>query len=126
VLDGMFHVRRMFGGNLATGWPAAVVARHYLDGYLDRLKSAVRVSEEFYRAIGGHPKIKVVPVPNGTNLRRVVFSGTDVAALSRRLRERGIRLPGGAPDGTVTFGVNETWTRTTGAELARSFVTALG
>jgi threonine aldolase len=126
VLDGMFHVRRMFGGNLATGWPAAVVARHYMDGYLDRLRAAVRISDEFYRAIGGHPKVKVVPVPNGTNLRRVVFSGTDLAALARRLNERQIRMPGGAPDGTVTLGVNETWTRTTGAELARSFMTALG
>ena len=48
VLDGMFHVRRMFGGNLAVGWPAALVARHYMDGFLDRLTSAVRVSEAFY------------------------------------------------------------------------------
>ena len=126
VLDGMFHVRRMFGGNLATGWPAAVVARHYMNGYLDRLKAAVRVSEDFYRAIGAHPNMKVVPVPNGTNLRRVMFSGTDLAALSRRLRERGIRLPGGAPDGTVTLGVNETWIRTTGPALAQSFISALG
>ena len=121
----MFHVRRMFGGNLAAGWPAAVVARHYMDGYLDRLKAAVRVSEDFYRAIDAHPRVRVIPVANGTNLRRVVFSGTDLSALARRLNERQIRLPGGAPDGTVTMGVNETWTRTTGAELARSFMTAL-
>ena len=126
VLDGMFHVRRMFGGNLAIGWPAAVVARHYMDGYLDRLTKAVRISEDFYRAIGAHPKVRVVPVPNGTNLTRVTLSGTDPAALARRLRDRQIRMPGGAPDGTVTLGVNETWTRTSGAELARSFMTALG
>ena len=44
----MFHVRRMFGGNLAVGWQAALVARHYMDGFVDRLKSAVRVSEDFY------------------------------------------------------------------------------
>jgi threonine aldolase len=125
ILDSMFHARRMFGGNLATGWPAAVVARHYMDGYLDRLKAGVRVSEEFYRAIAGHRKIKVAPVPNGTNLRRVTLSGTDVPALARRLRDRQIRLPGGSPDGTVTLGVNETWTRTTAAELAGSFLSAL-
>ena len=57
VLDGMFHVRRMFGGNLAVGWPAALVARHYMDGFLDRLTSAVRVSEEFYTAIARHPRV---------------------------------------------------------------------
>ena len=126
VLDGMFHVRRMFGGNLATGWPAAVVARHYMDGYLDRLKSAVNTSEEFYRAIAAHPKVRVTPVPNGTNLRRVTLPGIDVAAVQKRLAERHIRLPGGSAGGIVTLGVNETWTRTTGADLARSFIAALG
>lgn len=126
VLDGMFHVRRMFGGNLASGWPAAVVARHFMDGYLDRLRVAIRVSEDFYRAMAAHPKVRVVPIPNGTNLRRVVLSGTDLAALSRRLAEQHIRLPGAAPDGTLTLGVNETWTRISGAELAKRFVSALG
>lgn len=125
VLDGMFHVRRMFGGNLATGWPAAVVARHFMDGYLDRLKAAVRVSEDFYRAIASHPKVNVVPIPNGTNLRRVALTGVDVKALAQRLADRQIRMPGGAADGTVTLGVNETWTRTTAAALARTFMSAL-
>ena len=36
VLEGMFHTRRMFGGNLAVGWPAALVARHYMDGFVER------------------------------------------------------------------------------------------
>jgi threonine aldolase len=125
VLDGMFHVRRMFGGNLATGWPAAVVARHYMDGYLDRLKSAVRISEDFYRAIAAHPKVRVTPVANGTNLRRVALPGVDLKAVQQRLAGRQIRMPGGA-DGTLTLGVNETWTRTTGADLARAFTSALG
>lgn len=126
VLDGMFHVRRMFGGNLANGWPAAVVARHFMEGYLDRLTAAIRVSEDFYRAIAAHPKVRVVPIPNGTNLRRIVLSGTDLTALSRRLAEQHIRLPGGAPDGTLTLGVNETWTRIAGGELAKRFISALG
>jgi threonine aldolase len=125
VLDGMFHTRRMFGGNLATGWPVAVVARHYLRGYLDRLMSAVRVSEDFYRAMAAHPKVRVTPIANGTNLRRMTVSGTDMAALRQRLAEQQIRLPGGA-DGNLTLAVNETWAHSTGAALARVFSAALG
>lgn len=125
VLDGMFHVRRMFGGNLATGWPAAVVARHYMDGYLDRLRAAVRVSEDFYRAIASHPKVKVAPIPNGTNLRRIMVTGVDLKTVAQRLAAREIRMPGGTADGTMTFGVNETWTRTTAAALAQTFMSAL-
>lgn len=126
VLDGMFHVRRMFGGNLAIGWPAALVARHYMDGFLDRFKSAVRVSEDFYTAIARHPNVSVSRIPNGTNLTRLTLKGANVAATRKKLLERHIEMPGGSPDGVVTLGVNETWNRTTGAELARAFEQALG
>lgn len=126
VLDGMFHARRMFGGNLWAGWPAAVVARHYMEGFVDRLRSAVRVSEDFYTAIAQHRKVSVERIPDGTNLARVTLRGVDVVAVSRMLAERGIRLPGVTPAGVVTLGVNETWNRTTGGDLARAFEQALG
>jgi threonine aldolase len=126
VLDGMFHVRRMFGGNLAVGWPAALVARQYMDGFVDRLRSAVGVSETFYAAIARHPKVRVERIPNGTNLARVTVSGADPAVLARRLAERGVLLPAAGPGGVITLGVNETWNRTTGADLARAFEEALG
>jgi threonine aldolase len=121
VLDGMFHVRRMFGGNLAVGWPATLVARHYMDGFLDRLKSAVRVSEDFYTAIARHPKVSVSRIPNGTNVTRLTLKGANVAAVRKKLLDRHIEMPGGSPDGVVTLGVNETWNRTSGTELAVAF-----
>ena len=111
VLDGMFHVRRMFGGNLAVGWPAALVARHYMDGFLDRLKSAVRVSEDFYTAIARHPKVSVSRIPNGTNVTRLTLKGANVPAVRKKLLDRHIEMPGGSPEGVVTLGVNETWNR---------------
>jgi threonine aldolase len=124
VLDGMFHVRRMFGGNLAVGWNAALVARHFMDGFGARLTSAVQVSEAFYTAIAKHPRVRIERVPNGTNLARVTFTGVTAAAVSAKLAERGIRMPGAAGS-TVTLGVNETWNRTTAADLARAFEQAL-
>ena len=126
VLDGMFHVRRMFGGNLAVGWPATLVARHYMDGFLDRLKSAIRVSEDFYTAIARHPKVTVARIPHGTNLARLTLKGVNVPAVRKKLLERHIEMPGGSPDGVVTVAVNETWNRSSGAELAAAFVDALG
>lgn len=126
VLDGMYHVRRMFGGNLAVGWPAALVARHYMDGFLDRLTSAVRVSEDFYTAIAQHPKAGVSRIPNGTKVARLTLKDADVAAMRKRLLERNIEMPGRSPDGLVTLAVNETWNRVSGAELAGAFEQALG
>ena len=126
VLDGMFHVRRMFGGNLAVGWPAALVAGHYMDGFVERLKTAVRVSEDFYAGIATHPKVTVERIPNGTNLTRLRLKDVDAASLGPRLAARGVRLPGISGNGVVMLGVNETWNRTTAAELTRAFEQALG
>ena len=125
VLDGMFHVRRMFGGNLAAGWPAALVAGHFMEGFVDRLKSAVRVSEEFYRAIAGHQNVTIERIPNGTNLTRLTLKNVDPKQVVARLADRGLRMPTPSASGTVTLGVNESWNRTTAAELTRVFEQAL-
>jgi threonine aldolase len=126
VLDGMFHVRRMFGGNLAVGWNAAVVCRHFMDGFDARLKSAVETSETFYAAMARHPRIGLERVPNGTNLARVTFKNVDAAGVAGRLRERGVAMSAPAGPATITLAVNETWNRMTAAELIRAFEEALG
>ena len=125
VLDGMFHVRRMFGGNLAVGWNAALVARHFMDGFEGRLKSAVQVSETFYARMAKHPRLGIERVPNGTNLTRVTFKGVSVADVAKRLGERGIAMSAPAGPATITFGVNETWNRMSPADLIRAFEQSL-
>ena len=121
VLDGMFHVRRMFGGNLAEGWNAALVARHYMDGFEGRFQSAVQISETFYTALAKHPRIGIERIANGTNLTRVTFKGVNVAEVGKRLAERGIAMSGPQGQGTITLAVNETWNRMSASELIRAF-----
>ncbi len=126
VLDGMFHVRRMFGGNLAVGWNAALVARHFMDGFEGRLRSAVQISETFYAAMAKHPRLGIERISNGTNLTRVTFKGVSPAEVGKRLAAHGVAMSGPAAPGTITFGVNETWNRLTAAELIRAFEQSLG
>jgi len=125
VLDGMFHVRRMFGGNLAVGWNAAVVARHFMDGFEGRLKAAVKTSETFYSAMARHPRLGIERIPNGTNVTRVTFKGTNPVDVARRLAERGVAMSATPGATTLTFGVNETWNRMTAADLISVFEDAL-
>lgn len=125
VLEGMYHVRRMFGGNLAVGWQAAAVAGHFMTGFDDRLRNAVQVSESFYKEIASHPRVRVERIPNGTNVARLRVTGGDLAVAARRLAERGIVLPRAGADGVLTLGVNESWNRTTGSLLAAAFTQAL-
>jgi threonine aldolase len=125
VLDGMFHARRMFGGNLAVGWNAAVVARHFMDGFEGRLQRAVQISERFYQAMAKHPRLAIERIANGTNLARVRLNGIDAAQVAARLAERGVAMsvPRGAA--TITLAVNETWNRMTAADLIDAFEKAL-
>lgn len=125
VLDGMFHVRRMFGGNLAVGWNAARVARHYMEGFEARFKSAVEASETFYAAMAKHPRLGIERIPNGTNLARVAFKGVSAADVAKRLGERGISMSAPAGAAAITLGVNETWNRLPAADLIRAFEQAL-
>ena len=124
TLEGMFHARRMFGGNLAIGWPAAVVARHYMPGFVERLKAAVQVSEALYTGLAQHSKVTVERIPSGTNLTRLTLRA-DSAVVTRRLADDGIRIPAPSATGAVTLGVNETWTRRSAPDLLRSFERAL-
>ena len=124
TLEGMFHVRRMFGGNLAVGWPAAVVARHYMPGFVDRLKAAVQVSENLYAALTRHPRVTIERIPNGTNLTRLTLRA-DLDVVTRRLSEAGIRMPAPLASGTVMLGVNETWARRSAPDLLQAFEQAL-
>ena len=125
VLDGMFHTRRMFGGNLAVGWNAALVARHFMDGFEGRLKNAVQTSETVYSALAKHPRVGIERIANGTNLARVTFKGMAAGEVAKRLGARGIAMPAPAGAATVTLGVNETWNRLTAAELIDAFEKSL-
>jgi threonine aldolase len=125
TLEGMFHVRRMFGGNLAVGWSAALVARHFMDGFEGRLKSAVQISEAFYSAMAKHPRVAIERIPNGTNLTRVTFKGVAPADVAKRLAERGIAMSAPPTGMTIGLAVNETWNRMSAADLIRAFEQAL-
>ena len=125
VLDGMFHTRRMFGGNLAVGWNAALVARHFMDGFEARLKSAVQTSETFYAAMAKHPRIGIERIPNGTNLTRVTFKGVNAADVAKKLVDRGVAMSAPPGPATITVGVNETWNRMSAADLIGAFEKSL-
>jgi threonine aldolase len=122
LIDGLFHVRRMFGGALWQAWPFAVVARHSAEGFLDRYRNALRVSETFASAL--RAPFRVERIPGGSHLFYVKAAGVDLVRVRERLAAERIQLaeplaPSSEP--TLLLGVNETWNRTTGARLADAF-----
>ena len=127
ILDGMFHTRRMFGGALFNAWPFALLARHYASSYLDHMKSAIAVSEEFIKGINGGVA-RIERIANGSNVFRLVVPGDRADAMRSRLANQGVMLTRpGTRDGAAVFWlqVNETWNRTTGEKLVEQFSSAL-
>ena len=55
-----------------------------------------------------------------------MIKGVDPLAIRKRLTAQGVFLPNPAAGGVFTLGVNETWNRTTAADLARQVTDALG
>jgi len=127
VLDGMFHVRRMFGGALFNAWPFALLARHYANGYIDHMNSAITVSEELMRGIGGDG-VRFELIPNGTNIFMLIVPREKASRLRERLADNSIFLPGSVQrgqDAVFWLQVNESWNRTTGSQLVEQFRNAL-
>jgi threonine aldolase len=125
VMEGLFHVRRAFGGALWSVWPFAVVAQELSSGFLDRLRRGIDVSEQLLAALAGDSRFRVERVKNGTNVAGLGLRGADPAAFKRRLRDRGIELPAANGDGVFVLKTNETWARRSAAELADTFGSAL-
>ena len=124
LLDGMYHVRRMFGGGLSSVWPFAAVALHYLPGFSDRFGKAARTSEDLVRELGKRDGFTIERMPSGTNYFRLKVAAKDPAAFRSRLAARAIMLPAPQRD-TFVIGVNETLNRMSAAELADAIVSAL-
>ncbi len=123
VIDGMYHGRRMFGGGLSAAWPFALVALHYLAGFEERYTRAVRISEDWIRALQQHDAFAIDRVPSGTNLFHLRVKGIDPVAFQKRLAANGVTLSSPQRD-TFLVGVNETLNRTTASDLAGAFVRA--
>jgi threonine aldolase len=120
LLDEIFHVRRMFGGALWGAWPNAAVARHYADGYLERLREAVQVAEGLLERLATVPGFSITRVPNGTSAVRLDVKAADLEGFRGRLRARGITLS--APDGSgFWLRINETLKGASPDALAAAF-----
>ena len=115
----------MFGGALWGAWPSAAVARHFAEGYLERISAAAAVSEALIARLAADPAFKVTRVPSGTVAVRLdVVKPADLGAYAARLKARGITVP--PPDGGgFWLRLNETLRGASADALATSFRAAL-
>jgi threonine aldolase len=126
LLADLYQTRRMFGGGLPHVWSFATVALHFVDGFEDRLRTAVKNSEQVISILSPEGHFSFERIPNGTNVFRMHVSDVNAPVYQGRLEDAGITAL--IPSGTdwFTLQVNETWGRVSASEIARRFRKALG
>ena len=123
--EGLFHLRRMFGGGLPQAWPFAAVAMRFADGYLEAYTRAWSVADAFLAALQKSDRIKIQRVANGTSAFRMAVDGIAPPEFTERLLKRNIMLPEPQKDtGAFWMTVNTTLNRIDARELAEAFLEA--
>jgi threonine aldolase len=127
LTEGLFHVRRMFGGSLPQAWPLIAVAAQYAGGYLESYANAWKTADGFISTLQKNSRFKIEKIANGTSIFKMSVAGIDAEKFLQRLREQNIILsPPNKNDGVFWMTVNTTLNRISPQELANSFVRSAG
>jgi threonine aldolase len=125
LLADLFHTRRMFGGGLPHVWPYAAVALHYQEGFETRFRKGVENSETVIQSLNRNSNFGIERIANGTNIFRLRVFNINAPVYKMRLFDAGVTT-GDPVNEWFSMQVNETWARTSAAEITRRFVQALG
>jgi threonine aldolase len=123
-IDGLYQVRRMFGGSLPQAWPVAALALRYATGYLDEYSRAWTVASRFLALLEKDDRFVVERVPNGTSAFRLRVRGVEPGKLAERLASQQIVLPHPTETGAFRMIVNTSLNRADPDALAHAFAVA--
>jgi len=110
VIGKMGHLVKVHGGSMYSNWANAAMALHRLDGFEERLQSAVRRSAEIFASLNKIPGIRVSALSGGTNIYTLELAKEiDGRKLQEKLnKEFNVRMPRPNDKGQGQLMVNET------------------
>ena len=125
-VDGLYHMRRMFGGGLPWVWPYAAVALQFVDGFIEEYMAARQKAEALFRQLETHPAFQLEKIDHGTHIVRLRVSGADLDQFRAKLYQANIHLPGAQHDwGGFPLKLNPSLNRRSSQELSQAFFNAL-
>ena len=125
-IEGLFHMRRMFGGSQPFAWPQAAVAARYVDGYEQEYAKAWRAADALIDRLQSDGRFSIRRAPHGTCRFYLSANGVAAEVFVERLRKHGVVLSQGTTDaGEFPMQVNATLLRMPPAALARIFIQAM-
>lgn len=126
VIEGLFHVRRMFGGSLPQAWPQLALVPGDARTYERDYARAWRAADAVIERLEANGRFGVRKVPQGTSRFHLSVRGTRLDAYAERARARGIVLPYPGPDADAfPMQVNPTLLRLPPEQIAQRLMDAL-
>ncbi len=125
-IDGLFHVRRMFGGSLPQAWPQVALVAESAQSYERDYAKAWRAADQLIDRLQASGRFSVRKVPEGTSRFHLSAPGVALDALGKRARTRGILLPYPGPDAdALPMQVNPTLLRLPPEQVAQRLLDSL-
>lgn len=123
-IEGLFHMRRMFGGSLPHAWPGVALVGRYADTYEADYAASWRAADRLLALLQADRRFKVEKVRNGTSRFFLEATGLAPAVLAERAHAGNVILPNPRPDGAFPMEVNPTILRMAPEAMARVLIDA--
>ncbi|MBB5206495.1 threonine aldolase family protein [Chiayiivirga flava] len=126
-IDGLYHVRRMFGGSLPQAWPLVAPAMLHLPSYEQDYARAWQTADAVLARLNADGRFGVRRLDGGTSLFLLTVADVAPDAFVARAAERGIDIAPARPDsGEFAMQVNLSLLRRPAEEIARVLIEAAG
>ena len=128
VMDKMPHLIKIHGGTVFSNWFTAAMVLSRLEGIENRLKQAIKQSEEIFSGLNKIPGLQVSALDGGTNIYALEIGKTiDGNKLQQRLnKEFNIRIIPPGNKSRITLTVNETILYKDAAYIISAFKSCAG
>jgi threonine aldolase len=109
LIEKMPHMIKIHGGNMFGNWLNAAMASYKLDTIEEKLKEAIKRSQEIFSALNQIPGMKISSLDGGTNIYSMkIPTGINVQKFGETLNSNFIRIPRPNENGEAKISVNET------------------
>jgi threonine aldolase len=126
TIEGLFHVRRMFGGSLPYAWPQAALAARYLEGFERDYAAAWAAMDAIASRLRADGRLDLRRLEHGTSRAFLVAREAFPADFAARLRAEDIHIAKPANDAReIPLQVNASLLRRPADALAAAFLRAL-
>ncbi|PZO08333.1 MAG: amino acid lyase [Lysobacteraceae bacterium] len=124
-IEGLYHVRRLFGGGLPHAWPVMALAEASVAGFEAGYAKSWQLAERWMALLGEDARFDFRRIEHGTSRFYLTVKGVTPEAMAQGLQPRGILIAHGPPGvAEIPMQVNLSILRSTPELLARKFIDA--